>query len=120
MSELPRWPAPVARAPVSATVAVPGSKSLTNRTLILSAMAAATGGGTSTIAGALRSRDTDLMIGALRTLGAERRGHRRRPDRTDGVGTAEPGPRCGGGLRAGRDGAALRAPAGRAEQRRRR
>ena len=69
MSELPRWPAPVARAPVSATVAVPGSKSLTNRTLILSAMAAATGGGTSTIAGALRSRDTDLMIGALRTLG---------------------------------------------------
>ena len=43
MSELPLWPAPTAGAPVDATVAVPGSKSLTNRTLILSAMAAATG-----------------------------------------------------------------------------
>jgi 3-phosphoshikimate 1-carboxyvinyltransferase len=55
--------------PVHATVAIPGSKSLTNRTLILAALAAAQGQGTSTISGALRSRDTDLMIGALRTLG---------------------------------------------------
>ncbi len=60
-----------------ATVSVPGSKSQTNRTLVLAALAAAQGvgspgsprGGTSTISGALRSRDTDLMIGALRTLG---------------------------------------------------
>lgn len=52
-----------------ATVTVPGSKSQTNRTLILAALAAAQGRGTSTITGALRSRDTDLMIGALRTLG---------------------------------------------------
>ncbi len=54
--------------PVSATVTVPGSKSQTNRALVLSALAA-TNGGVSTISGALRSRDTDLMIGALQTLG---------------------------------------------------
>ena len=63
------WPAPHATAPVRATVTVPGSKSQTNRTLILAALAAAGGQGTSTISGALRSRDTDLMIGALRALG---------------------------------------------------
>lgn len=63
------WTAPCTPAPVHATVAIPGSKSLTNRTLILAALAAAQGQGTSTISGALRSRDTDLMIGALRTLG---------------------------------------------------
>ncbi len=63
------WPAPHAAAPVDATVTVPGSKSQTNRTLILAALAAAGGQGTSTIRGALRSRDTDLMIGALRELG---------------------------------------------------
>jgi 3-phosphoshikimate 1-carboxyvinyltransferase len=54
--------------PVSATVTVPGSKSQTNRALVLSALAA-THGGISTISGALRSRDTDLMIGALQALG---------------------------------------------------
>ncbi|SOJ53822.1 3-phosphoshikimate 1-carboxyvinyltransferase [Mycobacterium simulans] len=63
------WPAPFASIPVHATVTVPGSKSQTNRTLVLAALAAAQGQGSSTIAGALRSRDTDLMIGALRTLG---------------------------------------------------
>jgi 3-phosphoshikimate 1-carboxyvinyltransferase len=66
------WPAPFTPTPVNATVTVPGSKSQTNRTLVLAALAAAQGslvGGTSTISGALRSRDTDLMIGALRTLG---------------------------------------------------
>ncbi|MGA8332270.1 MAG: 3-phosphoshikimate 1-carboxyvinyltransferase [Mycobacterium sp.] len=62
------WSAPAATTPVSATVTVPGSKSQTNRALVLSALAA-TNGGVSTISGALRSRDTDLMIGALRTLG---------------------------------------------------
>ncbi|MGO9158509.1 3-phosphoshikimate 1-carboxyvinyltransferase [Mycobacterium sp.] len=67
------WPAPVAPSPVHATVTVPGSKSQTNRALVLAALAAAQGLGspraTSTIGGALRSRDTDLMIGALRSLG---------------------------------------------------
>jgi 3-phosphoshikimate 1-carboxyvinyltransferase len=63
------WPAPHASVPVHATVTVPGSKSLTNRSLVLSALAAAQGSGESTIGGALLSRDTELMIGALRTLG---------------------------------------------------
>ncbi|BBZ05548.1 3-phosphoshikimate 1-carboxyvinyltransferase [Mycolicibacterium chitae] len=65
------WTAPQTATPVHATVTVPGSKSLTNRTLLLSALAAAQGAGPSTISGALRSRDTDLMIGALRTLGLD-------------------------------------------------
>lgn len=52
-----------------ATLSVPGSKSQTNRALVLSALAATQGQGPSTISGALRSRDTDLMIAALRTLG---------------------------------------------------
>ena len=62
------WTAPHAPAPVRADVTVPGSKSITNRALILAGLAAANGG-TSTVRGALRSRDTDLMIGALQTLG---------------------------------------------------
>jgi 3-phosphoshikimate 1-carboxyvinyltransferase len=61
------WQAPTTDVPVHATVTVPGSKSLTNRALVLAALA--TSQGTSTISGALRSRDTDLMIGAVRTLG---------------------------------------------------
>lgn len=61
------WPAPTTTAPVHATVAVPGSKSLTNRALVLAALA--TPQGTTTISGALRSRDTDLMIDAIRALG---------------------------------------------------
>jgi 3-phosphoshikimate 1-carboxyvinyltransferase len=56
---------------VHATVTVPGSKSQTNRTLLLAALAAAQGQGPSTVSGALRSRDTDLMIGALQTLGLQ-------------------------------------------------
>ena len=42
---------------------------MTNRALILAAVAAAQGSAPSRIDGALRSRDTDLMIGALQTLG---------------------------------------------------
>jgi 3-phosphoshikimate 1-carboxyvinyltransferase len=60
---------------VHATVTVPGSKSQTNRALVLAGMAAAQGQGSSTISGALRSRDTDLMIGALSTLGLRVDGH---------------------------------------------
>jgi 3-phosphoshikimate 1-carboxyvinyltransferase len=65
------WAAPGASTPVHATVTVPGSKSQTNRTLLLAALAAAQGQGSSTVSGALRSRDTDLMIGALQTLGLQ-------------------------------------------------
>ena len=64
-----RWPAPRARGPLQATVTVPGSKSMTNRALILAALARAQGQPAGRISGALRSRDTDLMIGALRALG---------------------------------------------------
>src|SRR5579871_831017 len=63
------WTAPHAPTPVMAAVTLPGSKSQTNRALMLSALATAAGNDGSTISGALRSRDTDLMIGALRTLG---------------------------------------------------
>ncbi|HEV6953286.1 MAG TPA: 3-phosphoshikimate 1-carboxyvinyltransferase [Promicromonospora sp.] len=62
----PTWEAPLAGAPLDATVEIPGSKSLTNRLLVLAALADAPG----TLRGALRSRDADLMIGALRALGA--------------------------------------------------
>ncbi|GAB2497236.1 3-phosphoshikimate 1-carboxyvinyltransferase [Promicromonospora xylanilytica] len=62
----PTWEAPLAGAPLDATVEVPGSKSLTNRLLVLAALAEGPG----TLRGALRSRDADLMIGALRALGA--------------------------------------------------
>lgn len=65
------WSAPCPSAPINATVTIPGSKSQTNRALILAGLAAALGQGTSTITGALRSRDTDLMIGSLRTLGIQ-------------------------------------------------
>lgn len=60
------WPAPYARTPLTATVAVPGSKSITARALLLAAIADRP----SLIEGALASRDTDLMAEALRTLGA--------------------------------------------------
>jgi len=62
----PTWEAPLAGGPLDATVEVPGSKSLTNRLLVLAALAEGPG----TLRGALRSRDADLMIGALRALGA--------------------------------------------------
>ena len=68
MEHVNTWTAPHTQRPVCATVTVPGSKSQTNRALVLSALAAANGG-VSTISGALRSRDTDLMIGALDALG---------------------------------------------------
>jgi 3-phosphoshikimate 1-carboxyvinyltransferase len=58
--------APLAPEPVEATVTVPGSKSMTNRALVLAALA----DGPSSISDALRSRDTDLMIAALAALGA--------------------------------------------------
>ena len=65
------WPAPCPPAPVHATVKVPGSKSQTNRALILAGLSAAQGQWASTIDGALRSRDTELMIGSLRVLGLD-------------------------------------------------
>jgi 3-phosphoshikimate 1-carboxyvinyltransferase len=51
--------------PVSAAVVLPGSKSLTNRALVLAALAR----GTVTLRGALWSEDTQAMSRCLRTLG---------------------------------------------------
>jgi 3-phosphoshikimate 1-carboxyvinyltransferase len=59
------WPAPYAAEPVRATVTLPGSKSLTNRALVLAALA----DGPGVVRRALRSRDTELMAGALTALG---------------------------------------------------
>jgi 3-phosphoshikimate 1-carboxyvinyltransferase len=50
---------------VDAVVAIPGSKSITNRALLLAALA----DGPSTLTGALFSEDTDYMAGALNALG---------------------------------------------------
>ncbi|MGB3258862.1 MAG: 3-phosphoshikimate 1-carboxyvinyltransferase [Ornithinimicrobium sp.] len=61
------WPAPYAESPVSGTVRVPGSKSLTNRYLVLAALARP--GSTSTLHRPLVSRDTVLMRAALEQFG---------------------------------------------------
>jgi 3-phosphoshikimate 1-carboxyvinyltransferase len=60
------WRAPTRSSPIHATVTLPGSKSLTNRYLVLAALAH----GTSRLRRPLRSRDTLLMAAALRSLGA--------------------------------------------------
>ncbi|WP_030291271.1 3-phosphoshikimate 1-carboxyvinyltransferase [Streptomyces katrae] len=59
------WPAPLADGTVHATVTVPGSKSVTNRALVLAALAAEPGW----VRRPLRSRDSQLMADALRALG---------------------------------------------------
>lgn len=59
------WAAPTAARPVDATVELPGSKSITNRALILAALADAP----SHLTGTLRSRDTDLMLAGLEAMG---------------------------------------------------
>ena len=61
------WKAPLADQPVTGELQIPGSKSLTNRELVLAALA----DGPSTIKRPLHSRDSRLMIEALRSLGAE-------------------------------------------------
>ncbi|MCY7342309.1 MAG: 3-phosphoshikimate 1-carboxyvinyltransferase [Pseudonocardia sp.] len=59
------WPAPVAHRPVRGNVSVPGSKSVTNRALLLAALS----GDAASVSGAPATRDTALMVGALRALG---------------------------------------------------
>ena len=59
------WPAPRARGALAAVVRLPGSKSITNRALVLAALAE----GRSVLRRPLRSRDTELMAAALRVLG---------------------------------------------------
>jgi 3-phosphoshikimate 1-carboxyvinyltransferase len=61
------WPAPYADGPLNASISLPGSKSLTNRELVLSALAT----GPSLLRRPLHSRDTRLMIDGLRALEVE-------------------------------------------------
>jgi 3-phosphoshikimate 1-carboxyvinyltransferase len=79
------WGAPTATDPVRGRVTLPGSKSITNRALVLAALA----DGESVIRRPLRARDTELMAVALRTVGvdvedAEDGGWRVRPGRLHG------------------------------------
>lgn len=66
-SETSQWPAPRAIGPIRHTLSIPGSKSLTNRELILSALA----DGPGLLATPLMSRDSQLMVDGLRLLGVE-------------------------------------------------
>lgn len=61
------WLAPAAPGPLDASVKLPGSKSLNNRELVLSALAIEP----TLIIGSLESRDSSLMIEALRALGTQ-------------------------------------------------
>jgi 3-phosphoshikimate 1-carboxyvinyltransferase len=60
------WSAPERAHPLDFSLSLPGSKSLTNRELVLAALAS----GPSVVRAPLHSRDTALMVGALRALGA--------------------------------------------------
>ncbi len=100
-STLDGWPAPTLdpRAPFDAVVVLPGSKSLTNRYLVLAALAE----GPSILRSPLRSRDTHLMVGALQALGAVIE------DGDDGSWHVAPGPwRAGGTVDCGLAGTVLR------------
>ena len=61
------WQAPSCNTPLNATVNIPGSKSLSNRYLILAAL----GSKPVVLKGLLRSRDTELMINALSVFGVK-------------------------------------------------
>ncbi|MGJ9413810.1 3-phosphoshikimate 1-carboxyvinyltransferase [Aeromicrobium sp. CF4.19] len=74
------WLAPYRDAPLDARVLVPSSKSLTNRALVLAALA----DGPSVVSRPLGSRDTTLMADGLTALGAT-------VERTPGAWTVSPG-----------------------------
>ena len=59
------WLTPAAQGPVRARLRLPGSKSITNRALMLAALSDSPSG----IRGPLRARDTSLAVAALRVLG---------------------------------------------------
>lgn len=104
MTPAPAWPAPLATGPLDALVDVPGSKSLTNRHLLLGALAETP----STVRGALHSRDGILMVDALRALGIAVE------TTTDGCAPGvwdvrlRPGPLRGGAVDAGLAGTVMR------------
>ena len=82
------WSAPYSDGPIHAAIKLPGSKSLTNRELVLSALAASP----TTLIEPLISRDSELMMAALSELGAR---FERHPDRI--VVFPMPTPALGGG-----------------------
>ena len=61
------WDAPTPTRPLSAIVTVPGSKSASNRALVLAALS----DGPSTARGVLDARDTRVMMAGLKSLGVE-------------------------------------------------
>lgn len=99
-----KWSAPVAVGPVTAEVPVPGSKSLTNRALVLAALA----DGPGRLTGTLRSRDTDLMIGALAALGVGIEGPDGAPGPEDTDLRITPGPLHGAHVDCGLAGTVMR------------
>lgn len=66
------WPAPTADGPLDSVVTLPGSKSLTNRLLVLAALSESP----TRITAPLQARDTALMAAALGALGVEITGDR--------------------------------------------
>lgn len=90
------WPAP-ASGPAHATFSIPGSKSLTNRYLVLAAL----GDEPTVIRHPLVARDTELMAGALEALGA-------RVVRGGDAWRVEPGPFRGGRIECGLAGTVMR------------
>ena len=91
------WPAPRAARPVRARVELPGSKSLTNRVLVVAALA----DGPSRIVAPLRARDTLLMADALRALGVDIQD-------ADGDWLVRPGPLHGADVDTGLAGTVMR------------
>ncbi len=77
---------PLSQPPV-ATIRVPGSKSITNRALVLAALSSR--GQTCELRGALRSEDTEVMIEALRALGFQITTDWERPEPIVSVGRDE-------------------------------
>lgn len=65
LSNLEVWPVPTPSEPIKCSVRVPGSKSLTNRYLVLAALASTP----STLHNPLIARDSQLMAAALTSLG---------------------------------------------------
>lgn len=98
------WIAPTARGPMTATLRLPGSKSMTARALVLSALA----DGPSQINRPLRARDTTLMAAALHALGIRIDSGMAAETAGSGVGVADdlggPGTVSRSIGRAGRDG----------------
>ena len=92
------------RGPVDAVAHVPGSKSLTNRALLVAALAQ----GTSTLTGALVAEDAAVMVRALNTLGADVRPDPNEPTRIAVDGVAGSWPSAGAALDLALSGTSLR------------